>query len=172
MDFTTLVNERESCRAFTGAAVDDKKIETILEAMRLAPSATNQQPWRFIVVTNADTRKTMASAMQRFTAKAGAFIVIVEEGRRLAVKGMEKLKRQAWTQYDFGIASAHGALAATELGLGSCIIGWFKERKIADAINVSKANRIRLILAIGEKEDPTPRPKKRKSMEDVARWIR
>ena len=172
MDFLDLVKQRESCRAFTGASVDDASLTTIVEAMRLAPSATNQQPWRFVVVTEPTVRKKMASAMQRFTGDASAFIVIVEDRRRLAVKGMEKLKRQAWTHYDFGIAVAHGALMATELGLGSCIIGWFKEKRVAEAIGVPKADRIRLILALGKSEDPTPREKKRKPMEDVARWIR
>ncbi len=172
MDFLALVKRRESCRAFTGETVDAASLETIVEAMRLAPSATNQQPWRFVVVTDVSTRETMCKGMQRFTSDAGAFIVIVETGKRLTVKGMEKVKRQAWTHHDIGIAASHGTLMATELGLGSCIIGWFKERRVAEAVGMAKADRIRLILAIGVKKTNDVRVKTRKTMDEVVRWIR
>ncbi len=171
MDFFELVERRESCRAFSKRSIPKDDLERIVEAARLAPSATNQQPWHFYVITDEALRDELSSALQKFNKNAQAFIVIVEDKKRFGVKTLEKLKRQTWTSYDIGIAASHISLAATELDIGSCILGWFKASKVKDVLGLDESDKIRLIISLGYKEEASVRPKTRKSMGEVSTWM-
>lgn len=173
-DFYELVNQRQSTRAFdTERSVDREIINRILEAARMAPSACNAQPWHFIVVDDPELKNQVADAasakllgMNHFTKQAPVHIVVVEEKVNLSsgIGGIVKDKHFAFL--DIGIAATHICLAAEAEGLGSCILGWFAEKKIKKLLNVPDNRRIVLDIVIGYPAQPL-RPKKRKASEEV-----
>lgn len=174
MNFYELVNRRQSTRAFdTERNVDREIIGRILEAARMAPSACNAQPWHFIVVDEPELKNQVADAasakllgMNHFTKQAPVHIIVVEEKVNLSsgIGGIIKDKHFAFV--DLGIAAAHICLAAEAEGLGSCIMGWFAEKKIKKLLNVPDNRRIVLDIVIGYPAQPL-RSKKRKASEEV-----
>ncbi len=173
-DFYELVNRRQSTRAFdTERNVDREIINRILEAARMAPSACNAQPWHFIVVDEPELKNQVADAasakllgMNHFTKQAPVHIIVVEEKINLSsgIGGLIKDKHFAFL--DIGIAATHICLAAEAEGLGSCIMGWFAEKKIKKLLNVPDNRRIVLDIVIGYPAQPL-RSKKRKTSEEV-----
>lgn len=176
MNFFDLINRRESCRNFSDRPVEKEKLIKCIEAARLAPSACNSQPWSFKAVNNKEMAAKLAPCLQdlgmnKFTDKCPAFIVITEEKATLSAKFGGILKSQHFAQMDIGIAATHICLAATELGLSTCILGWFKEDKIKSELNIPNTKRIRLVIAIGYAATQDIRDKKRKSFEEIAEFI-
>ncbi|WP_101690298.1 nitroreductase family protein [Dysgonomonas massiliensis] len=173
-DFYELVNRRQSTRAFdTERNVDREIINRILEAARMAPSACNAQPWHFIVIDEPELKNQVADAasakllgMNHFTKQAPVHIIVVEEKVNLSsgIGGLIKDKHFAFL--DIGIAATHICLAAEAEGLGSCIMGWFAEKKIKKLLNVPDNRRIVLDIVIGYPAQPL-RSKKRKTSEEV-----
>lgn len=174
IDFLELVKHRQSTRAFdTARLVDREIINRILESARLAPSACNAQPWHFIVVDEPELKNRVADAasakllgMNHFTKQAPVHIVIVEEKVNITsgIGGIVKDKHFAFL--DIGIAAAHICLAAEAEGLGSCILGWFGEKKMKKLLNVPDNRRIVLDILIGYPAQPL-REKKRKPVDEV-----
>jgi len=174
MDFLELAGRRQSTRAYLAdKPVEAEKLERILEAGRLAPSACNAQPWHFIVVNDPDLKNKVADAasarllgMNHFTKQAPVHIVIVEEKVNLSsgIGGIIKDKHFAFV--DIGIVAAHICLAAEAEGLGSCILGWFNEGKIKKLLNIPESKRVILDIIIGYPNQEI-RSKKRKSTEEV-----
>ena len=172
--FLELAQSRQSDRAFdTTRPVEKEKIDAILEAARIAPSACNAQPWHFIVVDDPELKNQVADAtsekllgMNHFTKQAPVHIVIVEENVNLTsgIGGIIKNKHFAFL--DIGIAAAHIVLAAKDLGLGSCMLGWFDEKRMRKILNVPSSKRIVLDIVIGYSIQET-RTKKRKSSDSV-----
>lgn len=175
MDFLELVQQRQSDRAFdVETAVEAEKIEAILEAARLAPSACNGQPWHFIVVTEPGLRDAVAAAtssrvlgMNHFTRQAPVHILIIEETTNLSSRVGGLVKDNHFPHIDIGIATAHITLAATSLGLGSCIIGWFDQKKIKALLGIPRSKRVLLDVLIGYSTQ-VHRDKVRKSIETVS----
>ena len=174
MDFLQLVQRRQSDRAYDATRpVEKEKIERILEAARLAPSACNGQPWHFIVVDDPDIKKEVAKAcvakalfMNHFTQQAPVHIIIVEEHTNISSGIGGWIKKKEFPQVDIGIAAAHMVLAAQAEGLGSCMIGWFNEEKIKYILGIPKNKRVLLDILIGYPTKPT-REKRRKSMDEI-----
>jgi nitroreductase len=108
--------------------------------------------------------------INRFTRNCNAYIIVVEESANLSAKLGGRFKDQEFSQADIGIAVQSLSLAATDLGLGSCIIGWFDEKSLKSLLEIPKTKRIRLILAVGYAEDETPRPKARKTFEEIVHF--
>ncbi|MBE0701404.1 MAG: nitroreductase family protein [Acholeplasmataceae bacterium] len=169
--FHQLIQKRESCRQFNGRAVEKEKIDTCLKAARLAPSACNGQPWHFYVVTHEEHIQKQAKNMQAFNSKAGAFIVVVEEKTSITSRIGSKLKNNDFSQIDIGIVTAYITLQATELGLSSCIIGWFDEMKTKTLLDIPKNKRIRIIISLGYTDEEELRKKQRKSMEETTTYL-
>ena len=177
MDCLDLVRHRQSDRSYDSfRPVEKEKIERIIEAGRLAPSACNGQPWRFIVVNDPVVKEEVAKAcvakalfMNHFTMQAPLHIVIVEEKTNVSSNFGGWVKQKEFPQVDIGIAAAHIALAAQAEGLGSCIVGWFNEEKIKKALNIPANRRVLLDITIGYPTKPT-REKKRKSMDEVCSY--
>lgn len=173
-EFYELVKHRQSTRAFdTTQVVDRETILRILEAGRLSPSACNAQPWHFIVVDEPELKNKVADAasakllgMNHFTKQAPVHIIVVEEKVNITsgIGGLVKDKHFAFL--DIGIAAAHICLAAEAEGLGSCILGWFAEKKIKDLLNIPESRRVVLDILIGYPAQPL-RNKKRKSAEEI-----
>ncbi|MBE6688329.1 MAG: NAD(P)H nitroreductase [Ruminococcaceae bacterium] len=169
--FEKLVMNRESCRDFSDRPVEIEKITSILKTALLSPSACNSQPWHFTVATGENAKKTASCThelgMNKFTDNCPAFIIINEEEAALSARLGGAVKKQEYAQMDIGIAAAHIVLAARDLGLSTCILGWFNEKQLADAVGISHDKRIRLIIALGYAATDELRPKKRKDISDM-----
>lgn len=154
-DFLSLVKARQSDRAYDQSRpVEPEKLERILEAARLAPSACNAQPWRFVVITNPELsvkvgKATAGLGMNKFAKNAPVHILIVEESANLTSFLGSKIKDKYFPLVDIGIAAAHISLAAEDEGLGSCIIGWFDEKEIKRLTGIPESKRLLLDITVG-----------------------
>jgi nitroreductase len=172
--FLELVNQRQSDRAYDSTRlVEKEKIDRILEAVRLAPSACNAQPWHFIVVDDvnlknkiADTTSIRMLDLNHFTKQAPVHIVVIEEKANASSILGSLLKQKHFPRIDLGIAVGHLCLAAAEEGLGTCMIGWFDERQVKKLLNVPKSKKVLLIVTLGYSKQET-REKRRKAIEEI-----
>jgi len=174
--FLELVQNRQSDRAFFGTPVEKEKIERILEAARLAPSACNSQPWKFVVVTNPEKRILVADAtaskvlsMNHFTKQAPMQLVLIEEDSNFTSRVGGMLTNKHYPHIDLGIAASHISLAATDEGLGSCIVGWCNEKKVRKALEIPRNKRVLLVIFLGYSNQPL-RAKNRKTIEEIVSW--
>mgnify|MGYP003308982523 FL=1 len=177
MNFNELVEKRESCRAYTGAPVKREDLDTIVHAGRMAPSAKNTQPWKFYVVSG-EKLEDMAEAVKvmgfnKFVDNAGAFIAIVADKSTTLDKMMKTVTSRDFVENDIGIAVASMTYQASDLGLGSCILGAFSGKAVAKVIGIdeSRAKDVKLVLAVGKRENPEVRVKKRKDLHDVVFYV-
>ena len=176
-DFFKLVAQRQSDRSFDPEhLVEKEKIMHILEAVRLAPSACNSQPWHFIVVDDEKTKNELADAVaskilgiNHFTKQAPVHIVVVEEKPNLTASFGSWVKDKNFAHIDVGIAAAHIVLAAEEQGLGSCIMGWFNEEKVRKVLNIPSNKRVLLDIVIGYSKQ-ADRKKVRKDINEIVSW--
>ena len=161
-----IINKRYSCRKYADRPIDEELIYSCIEAARLAPSACNSQPWMFYIVLDGSKRKEMIKLTQPFT-KNAAFIIVEEKKPNFSEKIVNKLKNQDFTKTDIGIACSYLSLQAAELGLGTCMIGYFNEDKIKDLLCINKKSRLRLVICIGYPEDDGKRKLVRKELDEV-----
>ncbi len=175
MTFQELINQRQSVRKYIDKPVEHEKIEQLIEAVHIAPSACNSQPWKLIIVDDPELKDKVAKAtfskaisFNKFTIQAPVFAVLVIEKAKLIAQLGGKVKNQEYAQYDIGIAADHFCLQAAELGLGTCILGWFDEKKIKQLLNIPKKRKIGLLITLGyaPKEYKT-RKKIRKPLEQI-----
>jgi len=172
--FLELVKLRQSDRAYDATRpVEQEKLDYILEAARLAPSACDAQPWKFVVVNDPVLVKQTASAisaktigMNHFVNQAPVQIFIVEEPTNFTASAGGFVKNKHFPHIDLGIAASHLVLAAQEQGLGSCILGWFDEKKVKALLNIPSSRRVLLVITIGYSTQET-RVKKRKDLTEV-----
>ena len=157
-DFLELVASRQSDRAYDKSrTVEPEKLERILEAARLSPSACNAQPWKFIVVTDPELsvkvgKATAGLGMNKFAKDAPVHILIVEESANITSLLGSKIKDKHFPLIDIGIAAAHITLAAEAEGLGSCILGWFDEKELKRLLGIPVSKRLLLDITIGYPE--------------------
>ena len=169
-----LILARSSVRRYSGSPVPDELIRSVVDAARLAPSASNSQPWRFVVVTDPNAREELAAlslsgifSATRFAAAAPVIIAICAE-RTSAVEMAKSLKDGAMYQLDCGIAGEHMALRAAELGLGTCWIGWFNRRGARKAVGAPRHVKVVCLMAMGYPvEGWQPRAKVRKPLDSI-----
>lgn len=177
MNFLELVKIRQSDREYDiSRPVEQEKLDYIFETVRLAPSACNAQPWKFIVVTDPELREQTAAAiadktlgMNHFTFQAPVLIIVVEEDSNFTSKLGGFVKQKHFPDTDLGIATAHLTLAAAELGLGSCILGWFDEKKIRQLLDIPNSKRPMLAITLGYSTQ-TNREKKRKDNKEIVSY--
>jgi nitroreductase len=155
-DTLDLINSRQSDRKYSDKPVEKEKLERIIEAARMAPSACNAQPWKFIVVTDpelvlkiADAASAKLIGMNSFVAQAPAIMVIVREKPNMSSKVGATIKNKDYSLIDIGIATENICLQAKAEQLGSCIIGWFDERQIKKLLKIPKSKRVELIITLG-----------------------
>lgn len=165
MDIFEVFDKRYSCRKYADKKVEREKLVKIVECARLAPSACNTQPWNFVIVDDAEKVALISKATQKgmiginkFTTAVPAFIVLVREKPNMTGRIASALSRD-YSPNDIGIAIATMSYTATALGLGNCILGWFDEKKVSEALGIPKSSYPDLILAVGyedgEKKSPT-----------------
>ena len=175
MDFSELVKIRQSVRSYTDKAVEKEKIEKCLEAARLAPSASNSQPWKYIVVDDEELKNKVAKAtfdkvvtFNKFVPQAPVIIVIVMERPKLITQIGGEIKKREWPYIDIGISAEHFCLQAAELDLGTCILGWFNQTKIQKLLNIPRNKTIGLLITLGyAPDDYVLRKKSRKERSEV-----
>jgi len=154
-DFLSLVLSRQSDRAYDkNRSVEPEKLERILEAARMAPSACNAQPWKFVVITDKELAVKVGKAaaglgMNKFAKDAPVHILIVEESGNISSILGGKVKSKHFPLIDLGIATAYITLAAESEGLGSCIMGWFAEDELKKITGIPSSKRILLDISIG-----------------------
>jgi len=168
-----LIKARQSDRSYLNQAIEKDKIERIIEAARMAPSACNAQPWKFIVVDDPVLLKDLANAasagilgMNMFVGQAPVLIVVVREKENLSSRIGSNIKRKDYSLIDIGITSEHICLQATAEGLGSCMIGWFDEKKVMELLKIPTSKRVELLITLGYPAKGT-REKRRKSEEET-----
>jgi len=157
MNLREIFEKRKSIRKFTGEPITEDQIKLIMEAAQIAPSASNKQPYKFIVIKDDELKKAFRkkAARQNFIDKAAVIFVV------LGIK-----EREYWYKVDIGIAVEHMALQAAELGLGSCWIGAIERDKIRELLKIPNDWEIVSLLIIGiPDQDPLARP--RKSLDEL-----
>ena len=175
-DYFDLIARRESCRNFDpNRPVEKEKLQRCAEAAWIAPSACNGQPWKYLIVTNAELNEKlrplmMEIGMNKFVKNCPAFAVVLEENTVLKVSLSQKFKDQDFAPIDVAFSASQFCYAATEQGLSTCIIGWHNEQKIRELFGLPKSTRVSLILAVGYAANDTLRKKQRKPIEDVIKF--
>ena len=172
MNFTEIAKARQSCRKYDSTrAVEQEKINAILEAARLAPSACNGQPYHLTVCTGdaarAAAKATMGLGMNKFPADAPVLIVISEEDYVASAAFGAKVKGNDYRSIDIGILAAYITAEASAQELGSCILGWLDDAKLREICGVGHP--VRLVITIGyPASDDALRDKKRKNLSELA----
>lgn len=172
--FQWLINNRQSVRGYMPDMVEKEKLERILEAGRLSPSACNAQPWKFIVVDEPELKNKIADAtsnrvigINHFTKQAPVHIVVVLESANFNSNFGSFVKDKNLPLIDIGIAAAHLCLQATAEGLGTCILGWFNERTIKKLLDIPRRKRVLLVITLGYSASDELREKRRKTIDEV-----
>jgi len=171
-----LIVSRQSDRKYSDNTVEKEKLDRIVEAGRMAPSACNAQPWKFIVVTDpqlvlqiADAASAKLIGMNSFVAQAPVILAIVREKPNMSSKVGATIKNKDYSLIDIGIATENICLQAKAEGIGSCIIGWFDERRIKKLLDIPKSKRVELIITLGYSLSEQ-REKRRKPAEEIVSY--
>ncbi|MFC1572521.1 nitroreductase family protein [Candidatus Eisenbacteria bacterium] len=166
MDVYEAISLRKSVRAFSSKDVSEDVLMRLLESARIAPSASNRQEWRFVVVRDAEARKKLAQAAhgQAFIADAPVVLACcAETDNHMMSCG------QLSYPIDVAIAIDHITLCATAEGLGTCWIGAFDEDQAKEILRIPKDIRVVELLPIGYPRDPAPVKKRRLQLEDIVK---
>ncbi len=174
-DLLEIIRNRQSDRKYHEKPVEKEKLNRCLEAAKLAPSACNSQPWTFIVVDEpglknaiADTTANRLLPLNHFTKQAPVHIVIVEERPNLTSRLGEMIRDKKFTSMDVGISAIQLCLQAEAEGLGTCMIGWFNEKKVKELLSIPESKRALLIITLGY---PAGR-KRKKIRKDFVKVVR
>ncbi len=140
------IKKRYSVRKFLDKPVEQEKIDILLEAARLAPSASNKQTWHFVVIRDKEKRKQLTAICrgQQFVSEAPITIAVCNTNLDYIMTCGQKAP-----VIDGAIAGEHIVLQAVELGLGSCWIGAFYHDKMAELIDLPQDYEIIGLLPIG-----------------------
>ena len=175
MNFTEIANNRQSCRNYDAErAVEQEKLDAILESARLSPSACNGQPY-LVTVCRGESAKAVAKAVQgmgmnKFADNAPVLIVISEKPYVASAALGAKVKGNDYRSIDIGILAAYITAEAAAQGLGSCILGWFDDAKLREICSLDAP--ARLVITLGyPKEGDKLREKKRKDMAEIVQVI-
>ena len=171
MNFYDIACNRQSCRSYDASrAVEEEKLNAVLESVRLSPSACNGQPYHLTVcqgdVAREVAKAVMGMGMNKFAADAPVLIVISEEPYCKTAALGAKVKGNDYRSIDIGISAAYLTAEAAAQGLGTCILGWFDDEKIRKICSLSHP--VRLVITLGyAKEDYKLRAKKRKDLNEL-----
>ena len=175
MDFATLIQTRQSCRAYDSTrAVEPEKLIAILDSARLSPSACNGQPYH-ITVCRGEAAAGVAKAVQgmgmnKFASDAPILLVISEEPYVPTAALGAKVKGIDYRSIDIGILAAYITSAATEQELGTCILGWLDSDRIREICHLD--GKVQLVITLGyAKEGDKLRTKKRKDLSELVTEI-
>jgi nitroreductase len=170
MDIYELIRTRKSVRSYQNRSVEQEKLDRLMEAARMAPSASNRQEWRFVVVTDPEQREKLAAAAsnQRFVAEAAVVIAC-------CAKSDGHIMKCGLPSYpiDVSIAIDHITLAATAEGLGTCWIGAFDQEAVKKLLGIPDEVKVVQLLTLGYPVDPSAVSKRRLELDEIVhaeRW--
>jgi len=156
MKFQELILKRQSDRQYIDKPIDREIIDRCVEAGRMAPSASNSQPWSFVVVDEPILKNKVAfktfgplKSFNKFVPQAPVIIAIVMEKPKTITELGGRIKKKEYPLIDIGIAAEHICLQAAQDGVGSCMLGWFDERAVKKLLNVPRNKSIPLLITIG-----------------------
>ncbi len=165
---------RRSIRKYKAVPVEREKLDLCLEAARLAPSACNAQPYRFIVLDEPALKEKFCAAVFggvysacRFAAAAPVMVAVVSDTGKLTAWLGNQMQSTNFRLVDIGIAAEHFVLAAAEQGLGTCWLGWFNAKAAAKALGLGTGIKVEVLLSVGY-PDEAPPPRKRKTTKELA----
>lgn len=177
MSVREIIAQRRSIRRYLDKPVEREKIMACLEAARLAPSADNVQPWRFVVIDDPELKPRFSKevfsgiyAFSKFAAKAPVLILILVQTNLLAHGIGKQVQDVYYYLIDVGIAGEHIVLQAEELGLGTCWIGWFNIKKARKILNIPRKYKIVSLMSLGYFDKKPQKQKKRRSLEEIV-WF-
>ena len=171
MNFMEIAENRQSCRSYdTARAVEQEKLDAVLKAAQLAPSACNGQPYK-ITVCRGETALKVAEAtrgmgLNKFAVQAPVQLVLSEMPYVKSAAVGAKLKGNDYRSIDIGIVTAYITAEATAQGLGTCILGWFDDEKIRALCDIEYPVRLVITLGYAKEGDPL-RNKKRKALSEL-----
>ncbi len=175
MNFMEIARARQSCRAYDAKRpVEEEKLNAVLEAARLAPSACNGQPYHF-TVCRGETAQAVALAtrgmggMNKFAVHSPVTIVISEKPYVKSAALGAKVKNNDYRSIDIGITTAYLTAEATAQGLSTCILGWLDDGKIREICNLDGPARLVITLGYAAEGD-TLRKKVRKELDELVSY--
>jgi nitroreductase len=178
LKFIDLIQKRQSDRRYTDKTVNREIINRCISAGCLAPSASNSQPWKFIIIDEPELKDKVArntfgplKSFNGFVPQAPVIIAIVLEKPKIITELGGRIKNKEYPLIDIGIAAEHICLQAAEEGLGSCMLGWFNEKAVKSLLNVPNNRSIPLLITMGyTPNDYKLRTKIRKSKEETVSY--
>ena len=174
MDFLDIARTRQSCRNYDPARpVEREKLDAILEAAQLAPSACNSQRYILSVCTGENAKSvaetTMKAGMNGFTADVPLIIVVSEKLENKGILGT-LVPVHSYSAVDIGVVAAYITAEATAQGLGTCILGWLDDEPIRALCGLDAP--VRLVITLGySREEDVLRPKKRKNISELTHVV-
>ena len=180
MDAIECIKTRRSVRAYKEDAISRDTVKEIIDLARMAPTWKNSQTLRYVVVDNKDVIKRIAEEAtlgfehnNGIISKCAALVVLTQINDRC---GYEKdgsfttSKGAGWEMFDAGVAAQTFCLAAHEKGIGSCILGIFDDKKVAEIIGLEEGKTVATLIPIGYAES-APNPTPRKEVDDLLSFI-
>jgi nitroreductase len=170
MDFFEVLKTRRSIRAYKPDTVPENLLAKVLEATRVAPSGSNRQPWKFIVVRNPALRKDLSAACGNQAFLAEAPLAIVGCGRNIKFDRGGYMGDMSML-VDVSIAFTHLILAARAEGLGTCWIGAFDNRTVKQLLGVPREWDVVAVTPLGYPAgDEFRETEKRKKLDDIVSY--
>jgi nitroreductase len=168
LDVFEAIKERKSVRAYADEKVSEKDVERLIDAARWAPSAGNIQPWEFVIVKDAKTKRKLSDAAlnQAFIEKAPVVIVVCADLYRSS-RGYGSRGVHLYSLQDTAAATENILLAAQELGLATCWVGAFRENEVAKAVKAPRNLKPVAIVPVGHPAERPGAPPKRSVNEIV-----
>jgi len=157
MEFIYLCLKRFSCRKFKNIPVEREKILKCIEAARFAPSACNSQPWRFLVIDDKNLVKKIADIatkgiygiINKFLYETPCIVGVIADKEKFIARLGARITGTSYYLIDIGIACEHFVLQATEMGIGTCYIGYFNEKGIKEILKIPDKYKVPLLIAVG-----------------------
>jgi nitroreductase len=172
--FMDLINERKSVRKYLDKPVPREHVQTCIEAARLAPSANNIQPWRFIVIDDVEMKRSLCAEAcsgiyksSKFIESAPVLVLILAKLDLIVNRVARAIQGTYYYLIDVGIAGEHLVLQAQELGIGTCWIGWFNAKKTKKHLRLPRNYRVVSIVSLGYPAEGATRDKKDLPMDEI-----
>lgn len=166
MDLQEAIRTRRSIRAYKPDPIDDETLNRVLEAVRIAPSGSNRQPWRFILVKNEELKKRLAAACNKQAFIAEGPLVVVACGFKIPIDRGGYMGNMGML-VDVSIAFTHLMLAARAEGLGTCWIGAFDNNEVKKLLKIPEDVNVVAVSPLGYPRQGFSNPGARKQMDEI-----